>query len=535
MNELKRVVEDIQSVFAESNYPQDFLNTYDQMECLASHIGRETFLVRKKENGEMAVAKCYDRAVFPFQPHFELLQGVDHPGLPRYFEQYQNDQILCVVREYIEGEPLSDYVKEKTLTLQQLVFFGQQLCDILSVLHGRTPPVIHRDIKPENIIVKPDDTLVLIDFDISRAYKENAGSDTVFFGTKGYAPPEQYGFGQTDNRADLYALGVLLRWMVTGSTKDNPNVTINPQVQKVIDRCTAFSPEERYHNATEIKQDLQKAKDRRHPVSGKKFLIAAALLLCALLCGFALGRFTDVLRPVPKISFSEPLIEQAVRLQLGKEDGLLTFQDLLRVKQLYIFGDEVYLDPDLFYRQSVDEHTEGSLRTLEDLRLLENLEEIHIHRQGYVDISGIADLTHVYTVDLKHMRISGMQPIARLTRLKHAILFDCGLSDVTALENCPWLETLDIGRNDLTDLRQVGFHPNMRSLGLMWLSMKNVDDIAQRVPKLQAVTLQHGQIKDLSGLKALPELEAVYVLKEQLDAVSGLFAGTDVEIQVTEN
>lgn len=133
------------------------------------------------------------------------------------------------------------------------------------------------------------------------------------------------------------------------------------------------------------------------------------------------------------------------------------------------------------------------------------------------------------------MRISGMQPIARLTRLKHAILFDCGLSDVTALENCPWLETLDIGRNDLTDLRQVGFHPNVRSLGLMWLSMKNVDDIAQRVPKLQAVTLQHGQIKDLSGLKALPELEAVYVLKEQLDTVSGLFAGTDVEIQVTEN
>ena len=66
MNELKRMVEDMQSVFAESQYPQDFLDAYDQMECLASHSGRETFLVRKKENGETAVAKCYDRAAFTF-------------------------------------------------------------------------------------------------------------------------------------------------------------------------------------------------------------------------------------------------------------------------------------------------------------------------------------------------------------------------------------------------------------------------------------------------------------------------------------
>lgn len=535
MNELKSIVENIQSVFAESNYPQDFLDTYDQMECLASHSGRETFLVRKKENGEMAVAKCYDRAAFPFQPHPELLQGVDHPGLPRFFEQYQNEQILCVVREYIEGESLNDYVKEKQLTTQQVISFGEQLCDILSVLHGRTPPVIHRDIKPENVIVRPDETLALIDFDISRAYRENAGSDTVFFGTKGFAPPEQYGFGQTDNRADIYALGVLMRWLVTGSTKDNPNVTINPYVQKVIDRCTSFSPEERYQNVSEIRQDLRKAQSNHRPLSVRKLLIGAALLLCALVCGFALGRWTDILRPVPEIVFSEPLIERAVRLQLGKEAGLLTAEDLSQVRQLYIFSDEAYTDPDVFYRQSFDEHTEGPLRSLDDLKLLENLEEIHIHRQGHVDIGGIADLAHVYTVDLKHMRISGVQPIARITRLRHAILFDCGLSDVTALENCPWLETLDIGRNDLTDLRQVGYHPSVRSIGFMWLDMKNVNDIVQRLPKLQAITLQHGNFRDLSGLKALPDLEAVYVLSEQVDAVSGLFDGTDVEIHVTEN
>jgi len=535
VNELKRIVENIQSVFAESNYPQDFLDAYDQMECLASHGGRETFLVRKKENGEMAVAKCYDRGAFPFQPNPDLLRDAVHPGLPRFFEQYQNEQMLCVVREYIEGEPLSDYAGEQRLTTRQILSICRQLCDILSVLHGRTPPIIHRDIKPENIIVKPDGAIVLIDFDISRSFKKDAVSDTVFFGTKGYAPPEQYGFGQTDRRTDIYAFGVLLRWLVTGSARDNANVTIDARLQRVIDRCTAFAPDDRYTDIDQVRQALKQASGRRPILRGRRALALAAALLAALCAGFFAGRFTDWFRPAASIAFSEPLIERAARLQLGRENGPLTQEDLLQVRQLYIYGDKAYADPDKFYSQSVDQNPEGPVRTLDDLKLLPNLEEIHIHRQSYVDVSGIAELTHLYTVDLKHMRISGIQPIAHVSRLRHAVLFDTGLSDVTPLENCPWLETLDIGLNGMTDLKQIGFHPNVRSLGMMWLNMKNVDDIAQRLPKLQAVTLQHGTFKDLSGLKALPDLEAVYVLQEQFDTVTELFAETDVEIHVTEN
>ena len=535
MKELKRIVEDMQSVFAESHYPQGFLDAYDQMECLASHNGRETFLVRRKENGQMAVAKCYDRQVFSIRPHPELLEGIEHPGLPHFFEQYQNDRILCVVREYIEGEPLDEYVNDRQLTTRQIVSFGIQLCDILSVLHGRTPPVIHRDIKPENIIVKPDGTLTLIDFDISRVYRDSAGRDTVFFGTKGYAPPEQYGFGQTDNRADIYALGVLLRWMMTGVEKENANVTIHPRVRKVIDRCTAFSPEERYQDAAEVKRDLQKVRSDRYPVSVKKLLAGAALLICLLCGGFALGRYTDILKPVSRITFSEPLIERAARLQLGKESGELTGEDLLQVKSIYIFGKEAYADPELYYQQDIADHPKGPLHKLDDLKYLPSLEEIHIMQQGYLDVSGIDSLTQLYSVEIKHCRIPGIQPIAQISKLKHAVLFDCGLYDVTALENCPWLETLDVGLNDLKDLTQIGSHPNVRSLGFMWLNMKNVDDIAQRLPKVQAVTLQHGQIRDLSGLRELPDLETVYVLQEQYDAAAEALQGTDVEIRVTDN
>ncbi len=534
MNELKRIVENIQSVFAESSYPQEFLDAYDQMECLASHSGRETFLVREKATGKTAVAKCYDRSAFPFQPDPDLLSKLEHPGLPRYIRQYRNERMLCVVREYIEGEPLNDYARERQLTEEEIVSICGQLCSVLSVLHSQTPPIIHRDIKPENIIIRPGGAAVLIDFDIARTFKQASGNDTVCFGTRGYAPPEQYGYGQTDARTDIYAFGVLLRWLVTGSDQPNPNVTINPDLQTVIDRCTAFAPEDRYADIGQAERALRRVRGKRR-LRPRQVLLGAIALLAALCLGFAAGRFTDWLRPVPSVAFTEPLIERAVRLQLGRERGALSPEDLARVRNIFIFGSEVYADRNAYSRQSVDDHEPGPVRTLDDLALLPSLEEICIARQGYLDVSSIAGMSRLYSVEIKHCRISGIQPIADLTRLKHLCLFDCGLTDVTALENCPWLETLDVGYNNLTDLKQIGSHPSLRSLNIAWLKMNNVDDIAQRMPKLRVLYLQHGAFRDLSGLRPLPDLETVYVLQEQFNEISSLFAGTDVEVRVTEN
>ena len=535
MKDIQHIAEDLRSSFAPDRCPQEFLDEYDQMECLASHRGRETFLVRRKEDGCLAVAKCYDRSVFPFQPSPDPLTGIEHPGLPRLLGQYQDGQTLCVVRDYLEGETLVDYLREKQPTLPEIVEIGQRLCDILSVLHGHTPPIIHRDIKPENIIIRPDGTPALIDFDISRTYKDRSGSDTVFLGTQGYASPEQYGFRQTDARADIYALGVLLRYMVTGISRENPHVSIHPAMQKVIGRCTAFSPEERYASVSEVRRDLEKARKPASPLSVRSLAGGLILLLAALCCGFLIGRFSGWLKPVPSLSFSEPLIEQAVRTQLGGRTGPLTADDLAQVQKIYIFGSRTFADYDSFSRQSVADHAKGPLRTLDDLALLPGLEEIHIHCQKYLDVSAVSDLAHLHTVDLKHLRLSGLEPIAHLAQLRHAILFDCGLYSLTPLQNCPWLETLDIGLNNLTELQQIGFHPSVNALGLMWLNMDSLEGIARQMPKLQAVTLQHGSFRDLSGLLELSSLRAVYVLQDQLEEVSALFAGTGVEIHVTEN
>ena len=134
------------------------------------------------------------------------LRELEHPGLPRYYEQFQNEQMLCIVREYIEGESLDVYARERQLTRDDITGIMEQLCDILQVLHTHQPPVVHRDIKPENIIVRPDGQIVLIDFDIAREVKEGAAADTVFFGTGATRRRNSTASGRPTARADIYAL-----------------------------------------------------------------------------------------------------------------------------------------------------------------------------------------------------------------------------------------------------------------------------------------------------------------------------------------
>ena len=113
--------------------------------------------------------------------------------------------------------------------------------------------IIHRDVKPSNVILQGK-TAVLIDFDASRKYDASSRKDTQVLGTVGYAAPEQYGFTQTDSRADIYAVGVMLNVMLTG---EHPSRTLaKGHLGRVIQRCTMISPQRRYPNILRLIEDL---------------------------------------------------------------------------------------------------------------------------------------------------------------------------------------------------------------------------------------------------------------------------------------
>lgn len=279
MKDVKAAVSDIENAFGASGYPEGFLEKYDQMECLAASHGTETFLVRQKEGDGLFVAKCYDKSVYSSVHESGILKSLSHDGLPAFSGEFQNDGMACIVREYVEGSPLHRYMEEKHPSRQELIGIGEKLCDILIYLHGQQPPVIHRDIKPQNIIIKDDGRLSLIDFDIARVYNSGSEADTQFFGTREYAPPEQYGFSQTDSRTDIYALGILLRYMLTGSEKESTNVRVYKPLACIIKKCTAFAPEKRFKSAGAVKKALMAA----NPKAQIKRRAAIALCSAAVL------------------------------------------------------------------------------------------------------------------------------------------------------------------------------------------------------------------------------------------------------------
>lgn len=191
-------------------------------------------------------------------------QGVGFAHTPKVLECYHNEQNLVVVMEMIAGPTLEKLIRDSSDVGTVAAHLFPKICDAATELHVFLPQsIIHRDIKPSNIIITSDGpgnaNAILIDFGISRIHKQGAKNDTVFAGTTSYAPPEQYGFGQTDERSDIYALGCTLYYMLT---KQEPSLTIQqesrPQcVSKaewdVIIKATRLNQDHRYQNVEELK------------------------------------------------------------------------------------------------------------------------------------------------------------------------------------------------------------------------------------------------------------------------------------------
>ncbi|MDD3277634.1 MAG: protein kinase [Lachnospiraceae bacterium] len=193
----------------------------------------------------------------------DLLKKLHHPNLPSIVDVIDGDGSFLIVMDYIEGSPLSDYVKNGPLAQEDVIEWSKQLCEVLSYLHSRKPAIIYRDMKPSNIMLKPDGTVTVIDFGIAREYKEGNVADTSVLGTRGYAAPEQYGnMGQTDPRTDIYALGATMYHLVTGhSPAEYPyemypirhwNSSLSSGLEEIILKCTKNRPEYRYQNCAEL-------------------------------------------------------------------------------------------------------------------------------------------------------------------------------------------------------------------------------------------------------------------------------------------
>lgn len=211
--------------------------------------------VRKLIDREAGMGAAY-QSIFTAQQ-----QGRRFLYLPRIFDCHEAASKLVVVMEFVGGETLADVVYRCDPSVELACDIFPRLCDAVCELHECfVPPLIHRDLKPSNIMLSHE-SLTIIDFGIARSFNDKADEDTRHFGTRAYAPPEQFGYGQTNVRSDVYALGLLLYFCLTEKTPDAKardrgyaSKQIPEPLRRVIARATAFDPSARYTSVREFKQ-----------------------------------------------------------------------------------------------------------------------------------------------------------------------------------------------------------------------------------------------------------------------------------------
>ena len=220
---------------------------YDTLRVLKQSPRGTVSVVRHKKSGTRYVFRRYSGS----GEVYRRLLPVLCPHLPQIMEAAEQDGQTAVLEEYVQGDTLAELLMGARLTEREARQVTMQLCQALHVLH--LMGAVHRDVKPENVILRGSDA-VLIDFDAARIYKVASESDTQVLGTTGFAAPEQYGIFQSDERADIFSLGVLLNIMLTG--KHPSREMAAGKMGRIVRKCTMTAPEQRYQSARALMEVL---------------------------------------------------------------------------------------------------------------------------------------------------------------------------------------------------------------------------------------------------------------------------------------
>ena len=218
-----------------------------------------------------------------FKQELVLASKISHKNILRIHDMGEVAGVRFISMAYIQGKDLQHIIRENPkMPLDRVLKFSQQIAEALAAAHAEG--VVHRDLKPQNLLIGNDDQVFVCDFGLAKSFEESAIGMTrtgAFLGTPRYMSPEQVEGKPADQRADLYAFGLILYEMVTGDVpftgeptlkvmyqriqeKPKSPKLINPELPnwlvRIIMRCLEKDPADRYQSAYEILADLQGAK-----------------------------------------------------------------------------------------------------------------------------------------------------------------------------------------------------------------------------------------------------------------------------------
>lgn len=478
--------------------PEDMQEHWTVYECLKESEDSSTFLVKETATGILCVLKWgRNRQAEFLRNEMEIMKKMADrklSGIPKAYRIFEENGEVYLVREYIEGMSLAQMVLQKGgISEAEICRISRKICQTAEQFQNPDEPMIHRDIKPENIVVTPGAEVVFIDFGTMRSYKKDGSRDTFVVGTRGTAAPEQYGYTQTDQRTDVYAIGQTMLYMVSESYEMNQlsECAVSRRMKKIIEKACSFEPDKRYGDAAQLRRAVEKcqANNRKkvYKKAGAVFGLIAAGYILAILSpdGTVIEnkRIETAEQSAAEeqiqaeITFREELIEEAVRKELGlSKTDKITASMLEDVRKLRIVGKEILDDEDTFWgeghhvdgKDSSFGSVRGNITDLSDLAQMVNLEELALCNQKIEDISGLKELPLKKLYLSKNM-ITDFSVLLNLIDLDTLCIMENPAENLSVIGECTGILRLNIQGMNLTDI------DFLKNLSLDYLDMSNVE------------------------------------------------------------
>ena len=478
--------------------PEDMQEHWTVYECLKESEDSSTFLVKETATGILCVLKWgRNRQAEFLRNEMEIMKKMADrklSGIPKAYRIFEENGEVYLVREYIEGMSLAQMVLQKGgISEAEICRISRKICQTAEQFQNPDEPMIHRDIKPENIVVTPGGEVVFIDFGTMRSYKKDGSRDTFVVGTRGTAAPEQYGYTQTDQRTDVYAIGQTMLYMVSESYEMNQlsECAVSRRMKKIIEKACSFEPDKRYGDAAQLRRAVEKCQANNR----KKVYKKAGAVFGLIAAGYILAIFSPDGTVIEnkrietaeqsaaeeqiqaEIIFREELIEEAVRKELGlSKTDKITASMLENVRKLRIVGKEILDDEDTFWgeghhvdgKDSSFGSVRGNITDLSDLAQMVNLEELALCNQKIEDISGLKELPLKKLYLSKNM-ITDFSVLLNLIDLDTLCIMENPADNLSVLGECTGILRLNIQGMNLTDI------DFLKNLSLDYLDMSNME------------------------------------------------------------
>ena len=478
--------------------PEDMQEHWTIYECLKESEDSSTFLVKETATGILCVLKWgRNRQAEFLRNEMEIMKKMADrklSGIPKAYRIFEENGKVYLVREYIEGMSLAQMVLQKGgISEAEIYRISRKICQTAEQFQNPDEPMIHRDIKPENIVVTPGDEVVFIDFGTMRSYKKDGSRDTFVVGTRGTAAPEQYGYTQTDQRTDVYAIGQTMLYMVSESYEMNQlsECAVSRRMKKIIEKACSFEPDKRYGDAAQLRRAVEKCQANNR----KKVYKKAGAVFGLIAAGYILAIFSQDGTVIEnkrietaeqsaaeeqiqaEITFREELIEEAVRKELGlSKTDKITASMLENVRKLRIVGKEILDDEDTFWgeghhvdgKDSSFGSVRGNITDLSDLAQMVNLEELALCNQKIEDISGLKELPLKKLYLSKNM-ITDFSVLLNLIDMDTLCIMENPAENLSVIGECTGILRLNIQGMNLTDI------DFLKNLSLDYLDMSNVE------------------------------------------------------------